>query len=109
MPLVAEAATSVRQQLPGGNLDRQLAPARPYDLSANTDPVPERETAELLEVRSQLLEGEQLDAPGPVPQLAEGELALGARPHEAPGGGNSHSGLLADLEMAKGSGDVARS
>ena len=57
-PLVAEAAARVREKLPGGDLDRQLASFRADDLAADPDPVAERQAAELVELRSERGEGE---------------------------------------------------
>ncbi len=67
VPLVTEAATSLREQFPGSHLHRELTSSRTDDLAAHTDPVPERKSAELIEIGREGRKREQLDAPCPVP------------------------------------------
>ena len=97
-----------REQLPGRDPDRELAALRADDLASDADPVAEREAAELLEVRGQCRQREQLDASGPVPKLGERELALWAGAHQSPGDGDRDAGLLAGFEVGVRTGHVAR-
>ena len=64
------------------DLHRQFALAGAHDLARRPHPVPERQLGEGLELRGDLLQGEQLHLTRRVAQRGEGEAALGSHQHD---------------------------
>ena len=77
VPLVAEVAPRLGQQLPGRHLHRELTPLRAHHLARGADPVAQVQPDELVEVLGERGQREELHRSRVVAQLGEGELALG--------------------------------
>ena len=103
VPLVAEVATGLGQQLPFGHLDRELPALGAHHLTAGPDPVAQVEADELVEPLRHRGQREQLHRARGVTQLGEGQLALRPRQHEPPG----HRDRLARL-LSRGQARPAR-
>ena len=102
VPLVGEPPSGLGQADPRVDPDAQLAAAGLEHLAGHTDPVAQVQAGEALEVGGGPLQGEQLDPPGGVLEVAEGQLPLVATQHEAPGHADHHAGLLAVGQAAVG-------
>ncbi len=101
VPLVAEAAAGLGQQIPRAHLHRQLAALGRHDLTGGADPVAERELVEGVELGGDRRQREQLDLrTAAVAQRCEGQLALRPVQHDAPGHRDGHAGLLAWCQLA---------
>ncbi len=95
VPLVRERPHRTGQDLPVGHLHRQLALAGLDHLAGRPHPGAEGQGDELGVVSRRLLQGEQLDVAGEVPQDGEGQAAVGPLEHEPAGDGHHDPGLLA--------------
>ena len=108
VPLVAEIAAGLGQQLPPGHLDRELTAPRAHDFTPGADPVAQIEADELVELRRHRRQCEELHRAGRIAQLAERQLALRPQEHEAPCDGDGLPRLLAVRELRPTFDDLRR-
>jgi len=107
-PLVAEPAPRLGEQDPLVDLDRQLAGAGLDRRAGGADPIADAQFGERGEVGGHGGQGEQLDRPRAVAQLGEGQPALRADEHQAPGHAGDPARLRPRLEVVVGRVEVGR-